>query len=117
MAAGRTASVTAFQRRVYDLLSRIPRGNVATYGILARALACGAPRAVGQALRANPFAPRVPCHRVVRADLTLGGYQGTDAGAALRRKRALLESEGVRFDARGRVVRECLIRQLPLPGG
>lgn len=104
----RPPAVTAFQGRVYSLLRRIPRGKVSTYGALARALRCGAPRAVGQALRANPFAPRVPCHRVVRGDRTLGGYQGQDAGAALRRKRALLEREGVLFDGRGRVRPECV---------
>lgn len=109
MPAGRAAPVTAFQGRVYDLLVKIPRGKVSTYGALARALGCGSARAVGQALRANPFAPRVPCHRVVRADLTLGGYQGRDVGAALRRKRALLAREGVRFDGRGRVLRECVL--------
>lgn len=110
MAAGRAEPVTVFQGRVYDLLAEIPRGKVVTYGALARALGCGSPRAVGQALRANPYAPRVPCHRVVRADLTLGGYQGEDAGAALRRKRVLLAREGVRFDGRGRVLRECVAR-------
>lgn len=109
MAGGRSAvEMTRFQTRVYDLLAKVPRGKVTTYGSLARILRCGSPRAVGQALRANPFAPRVPCHRVVRADLTLGGYQGKDAGAALRRKRSLLEREGVRFDARGRVLRQCV---------
>ncbi|HPA19548.1 MAG TPA: MGMT family protein [Verrucomicrobiae bacterium] len=101
-------TVTDFQKRVHGLLLRIPRGQVTTYGALARALGCGSPRAVGQALRANPFAPRVPCHRVVRADLALGGYQGQVAGATVRRKRALLEGEGVRFDGRGRVLRECV---------
>jgi methylated-DNA-[protein]-cysteine S-methyltransferase len=87
--------VTPFQQRVYEALCAIPRGRVATYAGLAAALGCGSPRAVGQALRANPFAPRIPCHRVVRSDGTLGGYQGRTRGAALRRKASLLRAEGV----------------------
>ena len=54
-------------KRVYDALLQIPAGRVATYASLARALG-SSPRAVGGALRRNPFAPRVPCHRVVQAN-------------------------------------------------
>ena len=50
-------------------------------------------QAVGQALRRNPFAPDVPCHRVVAADGSLGGYNGAREGAELERKRQLLENE------------------------
>ncbi len=59
---------------------------------MGRAVGCGAARAVGQALRRNPYAPRVPCHRV-----------SAGAGAEVRAKRALLAREGVRFDQRGRL--------------
>jgi methylated-DNA-[protein]-cysteine S-methyltransferase len=99
--------VSLFAGRVYGLLGEIPRGKVTTYGELARALGCGSPRAVGQALRANPFAPGVPCHRVVRSDGALGGYQGEEKGAALRRKESLLREEGVTFldDGRTNLVR------------
>jgi methylated-DNA-[protein]-cysteine S-methyltransferase len=58
---------------------------------------------VGQALRRNPYAPRVPCHRVIAADLTLGGFRGACAGAERQAKRALLAREGVRFDTCGRL--------------
>ena len=92
---------TDFQRRVYGAVSRIPRGSVATYGQVARVIGCGSARAVGQALRRNPFAPRVPCHRVIRADLTIGGFSGETAGREIERKLALLESEGVAFDPEG----------------
>jgi len=88
---------TAFQERVYAALRRIPRGRVITYARLARTLACRSPRAVGQALRCNPFAPSVPCHRVISSNLTPGGYQGKTSGAQLRRKLALLKAEGVLF--------------------
>jgi methylated-DNA-[protein]-cysteine S-methyltransferase len=93
--------VSAFQRRVHDALSRIPRGQVTTYRDLAAHLGCGSARAVGQALRRNPFAPDVPCHRVIRADLTPGGYQGAESGAAWHRKLELLREEGVLFRSHG----------------
>jgi methylated-DNA-[protein]-cysteine S-methyltransferase len=88
---------TAFQVRVYDALKKIPRGRVTTYGLLARHLQCGSPRAVGQALRANPFAPEVPCHRVISSTLRLGGYQGRTSGVSVERKISLLQQEGVQF--------------------
>lgn len=95
--------ISVFAAGVYRKLSEIPRGKVATYGVLARALGCGSPRAVGQALRANPHAPQVPCHRVVRIDGSLGGYQGEERGAAIQRKQQLLREEGVIFLKDGRV--------------
>jgi len=82
-----------FRLRVYLKLLDVPRGTTITYGELARRLHCGSPRAVGQALRCNPFAPEIPCHRVVAADGTLGGYGGSRSAKALARKRALLEAE------------------------
>jgi methylated-DNA-[protein]-cysteine S-methyltransferase len=82
---------------VYAAVARIPRGRVATYRLVAAAVGCRSCRAVGQALRRNPHAPRVPCHRVIAADLTPGGYQGAAAGAAQARKLALLAAEGVVF--------------------
>jgi methylated-DNA-[protein]-cysteine S-methyltransferase len=86
---------SAFRRTVYAALCRVPAGQVTTYGALARAVGCRCPRAVGQALRHNPFAPRVPCHRVVATDLSLGGFNGQRGGPALERKRQLLQAEGV----------------------
>lgn len=80
---------TPFQRRVWALTLSIPRGETRTYGWMATRLK-SAPRAVGQALKANPFAPGVPCHRVVAAS-GLGGYAGKMSS---RRKIALLRREG-----------------------
>ena len=54
---------------------------------------------MGQALRRNPFAPEVPCHRVIRSDLTLGGFAGQTDGPELERKRRLLIEEGVHIEA------------------
>jgi methylated-DNA-[protein]-cysteine S-methyltransferase len=101
--------VTTFQQRVYDATRRIPRGKVTTYGALAKAIRCGSARAVGQALAGNPFAPVVPCHRVVASDLTLGGFMGKTRGPALRRKRLLLEREGVRFEGNRVSASSCMI--------
>ena len=94
---------TLFQQRVYEAIGRIPKGQVTTYALLARHVRCGSARAVGQALRHNPFAPKVPCHRVIAADLRIGGFCGARDGTQIRRKRALLATEGVTFDAKGRL--------------
>ncbi len=80
---------TVFQRRVWDALRRIPRGETRSYGDIARAI--GTPRAVravGSACGANPVALAVPCHRAVRADGSLGGYAW-----GIARKKRLLELE------------------------
>lgn len=89
---------TPFQERVYAKLKQVPRGKVTTYGDLARACTTS-PRAIGQALRCNPYAPRVPCHRVVASDGSIGGFAGTRRGKRIREKIALLQSEGVLVNA------------------
>lgn len=81
-----------FQRRVLDATARIPAGRVATYTqVAARAGSPRASRAAGNALHNNPVAIIVPCHRVLRADGSLGGY-----GGGLPIKEWLLEHEGAR---------------------
>lgn len=108
---------TPFEHRLYAACKAIPRGKVATYGQLA-ALLNSAPRAVGQALRRNPFAPVVPCHRVITSSLELGGFDGSWVGGFCGsntyspalvhspkgpdnpngcKKLRLLQEEGVRF--------------------
>lgn len=98
----REARVTDFRRSVYDAVSRVPRGFVTTYLILAKEVGCRSSRAVGQALRVNPFSPTVPCHRVIASDLGVGGFQGRTEGRALEKKLRLLKREGVRF-SRGKL--------------
>ncbi|PHH77571.1 hypothetical protein CDD80_457 [Ophiocordyceps camponoti-rufipedis] len=98
---------TSFEKRVWTALCQIPRGCVTTYGLLSAHVG-SSPRAVGNALRRNPFAPDVPCHRVVATGMTLGGFKGRwpreGEGITLDEKRRLLKSEGVRFDDKGRVL-------------
>ncbi|RYY58782.1 MAG: methylated-DNA--[protein]-cysteine S-methyltransferase [Comamonadaceae bacterium] len=86
--------VPAFHRRVYEVARRIPPGRTATYGEVAVALGDkGLSRAVGQALGHNPFAPIVPCHRVLAAGNRPGGFSG---GAGPMTKLRMLEIEGAR---------------------
>jgi len=94
---------TAFEHRVYEALMLVPAGRVTTYKDLGEAIGCRSSQAIGQALRRNPYAPEVPCHRVISSQLTLGGFAGEREGAETERKRKLLEAEGVRFDHSGRL--------------
>ncbi len=90
----------AFQQKVLRAEYAIPRGYVSTYSRIAAHL--GVPkgaRAVGNALATNPFPIIIPCHRAIRSDGSLGGYQG-----GLAMKRQLLEYEGIEFDESGRVL-------------
>lgn len=82
--------VTVFQQRVYDACSRIPKGKVSTYKLIADYIGSKGFRAVGSALNKNPFAPKVPCHRVVSSTGALGGF-----AFGPKKKIALLRSEGV----------------------
>lgn len=82
-----------FFEKVYQVTKRIPLGKVATYGQIAVMVGKpGAARAVGQALHKNPYAPVVPCHRVVASNGHLHGF-----AQGLTRKRAMLKKEGVKF--------------------
>lgn len=81
-----------FDEKVWKILSRIPKGKVATYAQVARA--AGSPRAfraVGNACNKNPNSPQVPCHRVVSSTGLLGGY-----AHGPKKKIALLQKEGIR---------------------
>jgi methylated-DNA-[protein]-cysteine S-methyltransferase len=86
------AAVPDFDRRVYELARTIPFGETLTYGSIAKAMGEEPMRArdVGVALSRNPFAPIVPCHRVVAA----GGLGGYSAPGGVSTKRRLLELEG-----------------------
>jgi len=79
-----------FNECCYTLLKKVPEGKVTTYKALAHALGTKAYRAVGNAMNRNPYAPIVPCHRVINANGALGGY-----AHGLEKKIRLLQSEGV----------------------
>jgi len=96
--SGKLSNEMNFNQKVWAITARIPRGKVVTYGDIARALDTKAYRAVGNALNRNPYAPQVPCHRVVGADGSLTGFAG-----GLPKKLKLLSEEGVPFRAAERV--------------
>src|SRR6516164_4085616 len=73
---GRVTPAMTFDQKVWAVTARIPEGKVATYGWVARQLKCTAYRAVGRALNRNPYAPAVPCHRVVGSSGALTGFAG-----------------------------------------
>ncbi len=87
----------SFSDRVYDLLRRVPEGRVTTYKEIAHALKSKAYRGVGQALKRNPYAPEVPCHRVIATSGRIGGFRGKRAGATIQEKINMLKSEGIKF--------------------
>ncbi len=89
MCSKKSNSLTDFEKAVYGAVLEIPLGATRSYAwVAARIGRPGAARAVGNALHKNPYAPFVPCHRVIAADGSLGGYSGGPT-----RKRALLEKE------------------------
>lgn len=89
--------IAPFQRRVYEVTRAIAPGRTLTYGEVAAAIGePGAARAVGQALGHNPFAPIVPCHRVLAARSGAGGFS---AEGGVVTKLRLLQLEQARFGA------------------
>jgi methylated-DNA-[protein]-cysteine S-methyltransferase len=84
---------TSFQLKVWSYLRKIPRGTTRTYSQVAKGI--GKPlavRAVANAIGKNPYAPRIPCHRVIRSDGSLGGYSGK---GGIKAKKMLLKKEGI----------------------
>ena len=84
---------TKFQIKVWNYLKKIPKGEVRTYLQVAKAI--GKPkahRAVANAVGKNPYPPKIPCHRVIRTDGSLGGYSGK---GGIKAKLRLLRSEKV----------------------
>lgn len=85
----------SFYQKVWLACARIPRGKTRTYGEIARIIGRpGAARAVGRALAANPFAPAIPCHRVVGAGGAMVGYSAP--GGIQKKRRLLLQEAGAR---------------------
>jgi len=93
----RSTEITEFQRKVYLELLNVPGGRTITYGELARRIGCRSAQAIGQALHRNPFAPDVPCHRVISSDGNLGGYAlGPEKKAELLKEEARTQSGPVK---------------------
>jgi len=97
-----------FQRRVLQAVLRVPEGKVATYQALANCIGSRAYQAIGQALKRNPLPITIPCHRIVKADLSLGGFLGDRTDEKLE----LLESEGVYLDENGKIPEEFVIKTI-----
>ncbi|SRR5258705_8235932 len=102
--SGKISSGMSFNEKVWALTARIPKGQVTTYGEIARKLNTRAYRAVGNALNKNPYSPAVPCHRVVGSDGRLTGFAG-----GLAKKQKMLAEEGV-IIAKGKVMPEHFAR-------
>ena len=84
---------SSFQLKVWGYLRKIPRGSVRTYSQVAKSIGKSlAVRAVANAIGKNPYAPRIPCHRVIRSDGSLGGYSGK---GGIKTKKLLLKKEGI----------------------
>lgn len=100
---------TAFRRDVLRAARAIPWGSVVSYAQLARMAGHGgATRAAATAMRTNPYPLVVPCHRVVHADGTVGGFMGHDTGRAVALKLRLLRHEGVTVAGAGSRREGCL---------
>ena len=84
---------TKFQLKVWKYLKKIPKGQIRTYSDVAKDINIPkSVRAVANAIGKNPYAPKIPCHRVIRSDGSLGGYSGK---GGINTKRKLLKSEGI----------------------
>ncbi len=79
-----------FSERCYEILRKVPHGRVTTYKEIASAVDSRAYRAVGNAMNKNPYAPEVPCHRVVSGDGGIGGF-----ASGVKNKIRILKGEGV----------------------
>ncbi len=84
---------TKFQLKVWRFIKKIPKGSIKTYAQVAKEI--GKPlaiRAVANAIGKNPYPPKIPCHRIIRSNGTLGGYSGK---GGVKKKKSLLKNEGI----------------------
>ena len=81
----------SFNEKCYAVLRKVPKGKVVTYGEIAKVVGVSkGARAVGRAMHVNPYAPKVPCHRVVKSDGKVGGF-----ASGSKKKIKMLEKEGI----------------------
>lgn len=95
MPSKQDSCITDFQRKLYLALLDVPRGATISYKELGQRIGCRSAQAIGQALKRNPFAPDVPCHRVICSNGSVGGFHGQRDGEMIDKKLKLLKSEGV----------------------
>ena len=86
-----------FSEKVYYLVKQIPPGKVSSYQEIAWALNSKSYKAVGQALKRNPYPPQIPCHRVVKSSGLIGGFKGQKTGKKIKEKIKLLKKEGIKI--------------------
>jgi O-6-methylguanine DNA methyltransferase len=104
-----SSTLTPFRKQTLILLCRIPSGRWSTYQAMSDYITATShktcARAVGNAMRNNPFAPEVPCHRILSSDGSIGGFGGHwgEEGKFAGKKKELLGDEGVKFDSKGKV--------------
>jgi methylated-DNA-[protein]-cysteine S-methyltransferase len=103
--SGKLLDAMTFSQKVWAITSRVPKGKVVTYAQIARKLRTKGYRAVGNALNHNPYAPQVPCHRVVGSDGSLTGFAG-----GIPKKAALLKAEGVAMNGSRVDLRQSLAK-------
>ena len=91
--------MTDFQQKVFEALTEIPEGMVTTYKLMAEHLGHNARAAIsiGQVLKKNQDIDKYPCHRVIKTDLSIGGYFGKTEGDNINKKLELLK-EGIEFN-------------------
>ncbi|WNE41088.1 MAG: Methylated-DNA--protein-cysteine methyltransferase [Mycoplasmataceae bacterium] len=98
--------INNLSEQVYNCCSQIPLGYVSTYKNIANFLNIS-PRVVGQTLKRNPYAPKVPCHRVIASTFFIGGFQGEwGEGKKINLKKERLKKEGIFFDSKGYLVKD-----------
>ena len=79
-----------FNEKAWKIVSKVPRGKVTTYKAVAEKLGSKAYRAVGNAMNKNPYAPKVPCHGVVKSNGEVGGF-----ASGTKKKIQMLKKEGI----------------------
>lgn len=99
--------LTKYQKLVYNIVHNVPRGKVTTYQKVAKVMGNKyLARIVGNALNKNPFpSDKVPCHRVIKSNGSLGGY-----ASEVKVKKRLLLKEGVKFDAKDKINPQYIIK-------
>ena len=89
---GRGTLAIAAPKEVDAIMRKVPKGKVTTYKAVAKALNSRAYRAVGNAMNKNPYSPKVPCHRVIKSDGTVGGF-----ASGTKTKIKMLKTEGIQI--------------------